>query len=377
VDELDRQLLNSIQADVPLVVRPFGQLAGRLGCDEAAVIKRIAALRQAGIIREISAIFDAVALGYRQALVALGVPADGLDQAGQIAASHPGVSHCYGRSGEMNLWLTLATSPGSRLGLEASAALLARLSGATRHMVLPTLRRYKLQVRFDMEGDEPTPAQGTGSAAPQEQGACPRSSNTHQHAPDPSANSGDRHLRPGGTARRDYGASPLPPQLTDTQIRVIRALQIDLPGQTEPFAPLAAAEALDVDTLLDCGRRMLESGHMRRYAAVLHHRAAGGKVNVLVAWAADPAQADADGPRAAQVAGISHCYLRPAGPGWPYNLYTMIHGRSEQDCRLAIETILATTSLTGHVELWTTAEFKKRRVRLFGPEEEQWEAKYA
>ena len=376
MDELDRQLLNTIQADVPLVVRPFGQLAGRLGCDEAAVLDRIDALRQTGIIREISAIFDAVALGYRQALVALGVPADGLDQAGQIAASHPGVSHCYGRSGEMNLWLTLATSPGSRLGLEASAALLARLSGATRHMVLPTLRRYKLQVRFDMEGDEPTPAQGTGSVAPQEQGACPRSSNTHQHAPDPSANSGDRHLRPGGTARRDYGASPLPP-LTDTQMRVIRALQIDLPDQLEPFAPLAAAEALDVDALLDCGRAMLESGHMRRYAAVLHHRAAGGKANVLVAWAADPAQADADGPRAAQVAGISHCYLRPAGPGWPYKLYTMIHGRSQQDCRLAIETILATTSLTGHVELWTAAEYKKRRVSLFGPEEEQWEAKYA
>ena len=280
MDELDRQLLNSIQADVPLVARPFGQLAGRLGCDEAAVLDRIAALRQTGIIRDISAIFDAVALGYHQALVALSVPADGLDQAGQIAASHPGISHCYGRSGEMNLWLTLATSPHSRLGLEASAELLARLVGATRHMVLPTIRRYKLQVRFDVEGDEPTPAQGTGSAAPQEQGACPRSSNTHQHAPDPSANSGDRHHRPGGTARRDYGASPLPP-LSDTQIRAIRALQIDLPGLTEPFAPLAAAEAFDVDTLLDCGREMLESGHMRRYAAVLHHRAAGSKANVL------------------------------------------------------------------------------------------------
>lgn len=376
MDELDRQLLNTIQADVPLIARPFGQLAGRLGCDEAAVVDRIAALRQTGIIREISAIFDAVALGYRQALVALSVPADKLDQAGTIAASHPGVSHCYGRSGEMNLWLTLAMSPRSRLGLEASAELLARLVGATTHMVLPTLRRYKLQVRFDMEGDEPTPAQGNGSAAPQEQGACPRSSNTHQHAPDPSANSGDRHLRPGPTARRDYGASPLPP-LTDTQIRAIRALQIDLPGQLEPFAPLAAAEALDVDTLLDCGREMLKAGYMRRYSAVLFHRAAGGKANVLVAWAADAAQADADGPRAAQVAGISHCYLRPAGPGWPYNLYTMIHGRSEQDCRLAIETILATTSLTGHVELWTTAEYKKRRVPLFGPQEAQWEARNA
>jgi len=376
MDELDRQLLNRIQTDVPLITRPFAQLAGEFGCDESAVLDRVATLRHTGIVREISAIFDAVALGYRQALVALSVPADKLDQAGRLASEHPGVSHCYGRAGEVNLWLTLATSPRSRFGLEASAEVLARLVGATTHMVLPTIRRYKLQVRFDMEGDEPTPAQGTGSAAPQEQGACPRSSNTHQHAPVPSANSGDRHLRPGGTARRDYGASPLPP-LTDAQIRAIRALQIDLPTEPEPFAPLAAAEGLDVDTMLDRGRGMLEAGYMRRYSAVLFHRAAGSKANVLVAWAADSAGADAAGPRAAQVAGISHCYLRPAGPGWPYNLYTMIHGRSEQDCRLAIETILATTSLTDHVELWTTAEYKKRRVRLFGPEEGQWEAKNA
>ena len=350
MDELDRQLLNRIQTDVPLIARPFAQLAGELGCDESAVLDRVAALRHTGIVREISAIFDAVALGYRQALVALSVPAERLDQAGRLAAEHPGVSHCYGRAGEVNLWLTLATSPRSRFGLEASAELLARLCGATTHMVLPTIRRYKLQVRFDMEGDEPTPAP-LGGPRPAENGA------------------------PGASERS--GAEAPAPHLTDTQVRAIRALQIDLPTEPEPFAPLAAAEGLDVDTMLDCGREMLEAGHMRRYAAVLHHRAAGSKANVLVAWAADSAGADADGPRAAQVAGISHCYLRPAGPGWPYNLYTMIHGRSEQDCRLAIETILATTGLTDHVELWTTAEYKKRRVRLFGPEEARWESQYA
>lgn len=344
MDELDRQLLNRIQAGVPLVDRPFSQLADELGCDESALIERITALRQAGVIREISAIFDAVALGYRQALVALNLPPEKLDEAGRIAAGHPGVSHCYGRAGDVNLWLTLAISPRSGLGLEASAALLARLIGATGHMVLPTIRRYKLQVRFDMEGDEPTPAPATPDA-------------------------------PGAS-----GPAPTkepPPALTDTQLRAIRALQIDLPAQPEPFAPLAATEGLDVDTLLACGREFLDAGRMRRYSAVLHHRAAGGKANVLVAWIADDAQADVDGPLAAQVAGISHCYLRPTGHRWPYNIYTMIHGRSEDDCRQTIETVLATTSLIEYVELWTTAEYKKRRVPLFGPQEAAWESRNA
>ncbi len=346
MDELDRQLLNRIQASVPIVARPFAQLASELGCDESAVIDRITTLRQAGIIREISAIFDAVALGYRQALVAMNVPPEKLDRAGRIAAEHPGVSHCYGRAGEVNLWLTLATSPHSKLGLEASASLLARLTGATGHMVLPTIRRYKLQVRFDMESDEPTPA--------------------------PAPNTPDA---PG--ASKPAPAKKTAPALTDTQLRVIAALQIDLPAESEPFASLAATKGLDVDTLLACGREFLDAGQMRRYSAVLHHRAAGSKANVLVAWIADDTQAAVEGPLAAQVAGISHCYLRPTGHHWPYNIYTMIHGRSEQDCRKTIETVLATTSLIEYIELWTTAEYKKQRVPLFAPQEAAWESQNA
>ncbi len=342
MDELDRKLLNRIQASVPLAAGPFALLADELGCDESDVISRISALRREGIIREISAIFDAVALGYRQALVAMSIPAERLDDAGRIAAGHPGVSHCYGRAGTMNLWLTLAISPRSKLGLDASAALLARLAGATRHLVLPTVRRYKLQVRFDMEADVPTPAPATPDA-------------------------------PGASGP---AANETPPALTDTQIRAVRALQTDLPAEPEPFEPLAESESLEVEAMLACGQKMLDAGQMRRYSAVLHHRAAGGKANVLVAWVAGDAQADADGPLAARVAGISHCYLRPTAPGWPYSIYTMIHGRTEHDCRKTIETVRATTSLVEYVELWTTREYKKRRVPLFGPQESQWESRH-
>jgi len=345
MDAFDRQLLNVIQGAVPLERQPFGRLAGELGRDEADVLRRVRALRKAGIIREISAIFDAVSLGYRQALVAMSVPAESLDRAGQIAAGHPGVSHCYGRAGKVNLWLTLAVSPRSGLGLEGTADLLAQLVGATSPLVLPTIRRYKLRVHFDMETGQAAPtARGTGRAAPAQSGP---------------------------------GDNPPPAPLDEAQVRAIRALQTDLPATGDPFEEIAAAAGLDVDDLLSAGREFLADGRMRRYAAVLHHRAAGSAANLLVAWRADAKQADAVGPRAAEVAGVSHCYLRPAGPDWPYTLYTMIHGRSEQDCRLAVDQIVATTALREHVELWTTAEFKKRRVPLFGPEEAQWERRHA
>ena len=153
MDTLDRQLLNRIQTAVPLSPRPFGEIANELGGEEADVIRRVSALREGGIIREISAIFDAISLGYEQALVALSVPPDSLDRAGQATAGHPGVSHCYGREEKFNLWFTLAVSPDSLLGLDATAEALAAEAGATRHLVLPTLRQYKLRVHFGRQAE--------------------------------------------------------------------------------------------------------------------------------------------------------------------------------------------------------------------------------
>jgi hypothetical protein len=129
------------------------------------------------------------------------------------------------------------------------------------------------------------------------------------------------------------------------------------------------------DMLLVHAADFLSAGWMRRYAAVLRHRVAGAEANLLVAWRVDEAQADLYGPQCARFRSISHCYLRPAGPDWPWNLYTMIHGRTEQDCRMTVEEILATTSLGDRQELWTLREYKKARVPLFGPQENQWEAR--
>ena len=97
MDELDTHLLRAIQRRIPLVAQPWEQLAAELDRQAAEIVQRIAALRQDGVIREISGIFDAAALGYQQALVALAVPDEMLAAAGAVVAEHPGVSHCYAR----------------------------------------------------------------------------------------------------------------------------------------------------------------------------------------------------------------------------------------------------------------------------------------
>ncbi len=333
--DFDRQLLDLLQRAVPLVPRPWDALAATVGIEPGALRARVTQLRGGDepVIREIAAVFEPSALGYATALVAAAVVDERLDEAGAIVADHPGVSHCYGRSGELNLWFTLSLGPDSRLGLQGTAERLAAMIGTGRCHLLPTARRYKIGVHVGADG-------GMGSTA------------THRPAPPPRALGGDER-------------------------RAVVALQRDLPAEAEPFAGLAEAVGLSADRLLELGRGFLEEGLCRRYGAVLHHRRAGLAANVLVAWRVGEADADAAGRIAAGRAGVSHCFLREPVEGWPYSLYTMVHGRSRQECALVVDEIIAATGLRHHIMLWTTAEYKKARVRYFDDGTEQWEAQHA
>ena len=97
--------------------------------------------------------FDTRSLGYASSLVAAKIAPEQLDAAVSVINSHPGVSHNYLRNHEFNLWYTIAVPPTSKLGLENTVDLLHRLSGAESTRLLPTLRLFKIGVRFDVEGD--------------------------------------------------------------------------------------------------------------------------------------------------------------------------------------------------------------------------------
>ncbi len=148
----DATLLGVLQEQVPFVRRPFADLGKRCGLSEDETLARVKTLKQEKVIRQISAIFDTRSLGYASSLVAAKIAPENLDAAVAVINSHPGVSHNYLRNHEFNLWYTIAVPPTSRLGLDGSVDLLHRLSGAETTRLLPTLRLFKIGVRFDVEG---------------------------------------------------------------------------------------------------------------------------------------------------------------------------------------------------------------------------------
>jgi DNA-binding Lrp family transcriptional regulator len=335
-DEVDRRLLNALQAGMPLTRTPYADVGLDVGLDESEVLARVARLKDAQIIRQISAIFDTRALGYTSSLVAAAYPDDRLFDAAAVIGGHPGVSHNYRRNHRFNLWFTLAVEPESELGLEDTIALLAERTGAESMRNMPTLKLYKINVQLDMQGD-----------------------------------AGAKREEPAPPPQRGDGRLP-----DDKDKRFIQILQRDLPVEPRPFDTWAAEQGVDADTLLLEAETFRQRTYMRRFAAVLNHRRAGFGANGMAVWKVPEERLEEIGPRMAAFSAVSHCYRRPTYPDWPYSIFTMVHARSKKSCE---ETIAAIAEEVGYTDpddravLYSTYEFKKIRLVYYTPEYAEWE----
>jgi len=148
-DTTDLAILNALQDDLPLVSRPWGAIAGRLGIPEPELLGRMKKLAEAGIIRGISPVLESRPLGLHAAtLIALRVPKERLDEVAAIISSYAEVSHNFERDHDYSLWFTIAAK--DEAGIRAVLDEILERSGipAPDMLDLPTVRRIKIDVRF-------------------------------------------------------------------------------------------------------------------------------------------------------------------------------------------------------------------------------------
>jgi len=338
LDEHDKRLLNLLQGSFPLAERPYAEVARLSELSEDEVLRRTRRLLDERIIREVTPIFDTRVLGYSSMLVAAKVDAEHPWRAAKIINSHPGVSHNYLRDHDFNLWFTIATEPGSKLGLEGTLDVLSELTGAESVRQLPTLRLFK--IRMDLEMEKGTDALAAVAAAVD-------------------------HKEPEAI------------ELSDLDVAVIRATQGPMDPIAEPFEPAAAKLGMPVPKLLDHLESMRERRALRRVAAILFHRRAGFSANGMGVWKVPEERILELGPRMASFRGISHCYQRPTYADWPYSVFTMAHGRSKEECDAILDSIAADTGIDERRTLYSSTEFKKIRMLYFTGAHAEWEAQYA
>ena len=321
LSNIDRKLVDLLQAECPLTKHPYADIGLGLGISEEEVIAHIKQLKADGIIRQIGPVFDARSLGYKTTLVAMRIAENHMEEAAQLLIKHPGISHAYERDHYYNLWFTLATPATS--DIEAELPELAEPIKAEAFFSLPAVKTFKLRTHFVLGGNGQAEASANRKVRVREQKA----------------------------------------KLSSSDGMVINELQQDLPLVPHPFADMSARLGMAEDEFLSWCQSLKQRGIMRCFGAAVNHRKVGFKANAMTCWAAPDEKVEIAGQRLASLREVSHCYERKTNPLWRYNLFAMIHSQAREECQQIVDKVSTDTGLNDYVLLFSTREIKKTRIK--------------
>ncbi len=324
VDESDKELLNEIQWTFPLVTRPFDAIAKKFNTSPENIKKRLNHLKEIGVLRQLSAIFDTRKLGYTSSLVAMEIEDEQLEYVASQINRHPGVSHNYERDHQFNLWFTLAVPPGSDLKEELKKFNILR--GIKKVRMLPTLQLFKIGVKLDMVEDK------KHDVAPTEE-------------------------------KKEIKNIKFEPTESDKDF--IRELQKDMEIIDEPFVKSAKNLGITENELFEKMKYYEDIGVMRRFAAILRHRQVGFTANGMIVWKVPEDRISKVGEILGSFPQVSHCYERPTYDDWPYNVFSMIHCKTHDEANEMAKTIQDQIHVDDYKILFSSREFKKTRVEYF------------
>lgn len=323
-------ILNRVQKGIPCHTEPFAVIAEETGLNEDKVLDILSRLKKTDVIRNISGIFDGGRLGYYLNLVAFEIPPDKAEAAGAVISTHPGVSHNYLRDHKYNIWFTIAEE--NETEFNKTVSILAAKTSASDFLVLRNEKLLKIGVFLDMTGGD-----------------------------DNGETSGLLKTEELSAAEFDSAAK-----------EAVVLLQQDLPLEKRPFAKIAESGKVikNEKELLGYFAQFFQTGIMRRYAAVLRHLKAGYTSNAMTAW---KVYADTDIEAFLKEKAISHLYFRTVYPGrWEHPLFAMVHARSDVELKSIINRLSDISGIKDFLSLSSLKEFKKKRVRYFSEEFNEW-----
>ena len=149
---------------------------------------------------------------------------------------------------------------------------------------------------------------------------------------------------------------------------VLERLQEGIPLCSEPFARMAEDLDISAEDFLARVRGLHQRGVIRRLGPRVRHRRLGIEGNIMVVWRVPEERKQEVGELFAADEHVSHCYCRPPFPGFPYNLFTMIHARDVATAEGIAADLANRSGLREHRLLPTLREFKKTSPRYRRPE---------
>ncbi len=327
---LEQHLLNDFQRDMSLSKTPFARMANRLDVREDVIIDSIKSLQDRGAISRIGPVFRPNTVGV-STLAAMALPDQELVNVARIINNFAEVNHNYQRDHKYNLWFVVTAS--SEMHLEE---VLYDIEQQTDYplMSLPMLKDYFIDLSFNLINLDAEQAI---------------------------------------SGRTD--SKTVPPDIridvTSAENRtLIAAVGNGLPIVNRPYAKIARELNTTESEVISRLQQLMDNGSIKRYGVVVRHKELGYTANGMVVWDVPETRVDELGTCIGKYNCVTLSYQRPRQlPQWPYNLFTMVHGRHQQEVIEKVAGIALDCGLqdTDHTILFSTRRFKQRGAQYSQP----------
>jgi DNA-binding Lrp family transcriptional regulator len=327
VDDVDARLIDEYQSGFPIRERPFEAVADDLGVTEAEALERVERLYDEGVFRRFGAVLNPPVIG-SSTLAAVRAPEDRHDEVADVINGYRQVNHNYRRAHAYNQWFVVTA--GSR---ETRDEILAEIEERTGCEVLnlPMLTDYYIDLEFPVVN-------------------------------------GDRFARE-SLDSTDVSATRISESaagdLSTLDADLLLAIQDGFPLSRTPYRDVAAAIGAPVEDVLDATERLLADGCIKRVGCVVNHVVTGFDANCMVVWDVPDDELDERGVSVGELPYVTLCYHRPRRPAqdWPYNLFTMIHGRESDAVDEKIDELAADYLPFDHERLYSEETLKQTGAR--------------
>ena len=158
-------------------------------------------------------------------------------------------------------------------------------------------------------------------------------------------------------------ANKLVAQLSAEDRALIKIVQHGLPIVSRPYADIANRLGTTEQDVMQRLQKLISNGSIKRFGVVVRHRELGYKANGMVVWDVPDDRVSELGTCIGRFSYVTLSYRRPRRlPDWPYNLFTMVHGRNRDEVRQKVEKIVEACGLQDieHAILFSTRRFKQR-----------------
>ncbi|MFB6270520.1 MAG: Lrp/AsnC family transcriptional regulator [Halobacterium sp.] len=349
IDDVDARLVDEYQSGFPVRERPFRAVADDLDTTEADVLARVERLRDEGVFRRFGAVLNPPVIG-SSTLAAVKAPEARYDEVAETVNGFRQVNHNYRRAHEWNMWFVVtAATRGERDDILAA---IERETGC-EVLNLPMLTDYYIDLEFPVVNRD----------------RFARETSAERESPTERAETGGNREQRESLDATDVSATRISEDATGDLSKLdadlLLAIQDGFPLTATPYADVADAIGADVDDVLDATERLLADGCIKRVGCVVNHVVTGFDANCMVVWDVPDDELDERGVDVGRLPYVTLCYHRPRRPDqdWPYNLFTMIHGREGDAVDEKIDELAADYLPFDHERLYSEATLKQTGAR--------------